>query len=172
MDKKKQLTRSLFFLLLQVNFPFWLNADILRGPGNPPTLPVNPTKFFKAAKSFENSTLSIGWTTALDPNSTNSYTDAHVSSMLEDIRKNNVTQMITFPVRAAIAAESQSQMLELLKTISDSTLTIWSSKEDTVNVEKLRNVIETAGLNNVYLDVPRDLREKLHLDNLHSKSTI
>lgn len=156
--------------MLQVDFPFWLNADILHGPGNPSALPVDPIRFFRIAKQYENSTLSIGWTTAHDRGSSDSYTDSQINSMLEEIQKNDVKQSITFPVRAAIAAESERQMLQLLKAIPDSTLTIWSG-EETVNVEKLRRVIETAGLNNVYLDVPNDLRAKLHLDSLKSKTT-
>lgn len=154
--------------MLQIDFPCWLNADILKGPGKPTARPVDPTRFFKTAKYFENSTLSIGWTTTYNFHSARSYTDSHINEMLEEIRKNNVTQPITFPVRAATAAYSENQMFKLLKSVPNSTLTVWTGPDDIVNVEKLRRIIKTAGLNRVYLDAPRDLRQLLDLDDLYA----
>lgn len=122
------------------------------------------------AKKYDEATLSIGWTTGSNFPAT--YTDTHVNEMLRIIRDNNVTQRITFPVRAAIAAESGEQMLRLLTTTANSTLTVWSGKEDAVDVGKLRDVIKAAGLDRVYVDVPEELREKLRLDELTSEAAM
>lgn len=90
--------------------------------------------------------------------------------MLETIRINNVSQTVTFPVRAGIAAESLENMKLLLSNVSGSTLTIWSSEGDKVNVTNLRKLISSVGLNRVYVDVPEDLQKQLRLDTISSSS--
>lgn len=155
----------------QITYPFWLNADILAGPVNATTTPVDAAQFLKLAMNFPNATLSIGWTTNYGANfSSSSYTDAQIKEMLETIQKNRVTQAVTFPVRAGIAAESLENMKLLLANVSDSTLTIWSSEGDKVNVTNLRELIRTVGLDKVYVDVPEDLQKQLRLDTLSSSS--
>lgn len=156
---------------LQIDYPLWINADILSGPLNAATIPVDATQFLYLAKQFRNSTLSIGWTTNYGAHfPPTSYSNEQIRDMLETIRKNDVTQTITFPVRAGIAAESLDNMKVLLQNVSDSTLTIWSSENDAVNVTNLRELIKTVGLDKVYVDVPDDLRNQLRLDTLSSSS--
>lgn len=47
-----------------MTFPVWLNADILRGPVDADTEPVDAKQFLSlASKTLPESTLSIGWTT-------------------------------------------------------------------------------------------------------------
>lgn len=158
-------------ILFQIKYPLWLNADILKGPVNATTTPVDATQFLNVSKSFPNATLSIGWTTNYGANfSANSYTDEQIKEMLETIQKNNVSQAVTFPVRAGIAAESLENMKQLLSNVSGSTLTIWSSEGDKVNVTNLRKLISSVGLNKVYVDVPEDLQKELHLDTISSSS--
>lgn len=145
-----------------MTYPVWINADIVNGPVNATATPVNPEKFFSAAKNFTNSTLSIGWTTNYSGNGTAIYSDKHVDDMLKTIRENNVTQSITFPVRASIAAHSLTQMQTLLKNVTDSTLTIWSN-DDIIDVKKLNELIVTVGVNKTYLDIPEDIMKQLTL---------
>lgn len=156
---------------LQIDYPLWLNADILPGPVNATTTPVDATQFLYLAKQFKNSTLSIGWTTSYGADfPPSSYTKEQIDEMLETIKTNSITQTVTFPVRAGIAAESLDNMKLLLQNVSDSTLTIWSSEGDNVNVTNLRNLIKSVGLDKVYVDVPADLQGQLHLDTLSSSS--
>lgn len=147
----------------------WLNADILKGPLNPTTTPVNATEFLSKASAFANLTLSIGWTTSSTVNA--SYTETETKEMLNVIQSSNVTQPITFPVRAGIAAESIDELENLLKNVSGSTLTLWSSDGDSVNVTNLRKLISTAGLDKTYVDVPTSLLTELHLETI-SGSTV
>lgn len=150
----------------QIDFPVWINADIVTGPLNG-SQPVDPTAFLQKASSFSHSTLSIGWTTTFTPNTKISYTDEQISEMLKEIRENNVTQPITFPVRAAIAAESITQMQHLLGNVSSSTLTIWSSvSSDTIDIDNLRELIKVVGVDKTYLDLPDAVLEALHLDTI------
>lgn len=86
--------------------------------------------------------------------------------MVDTITANNVTQPITFPVRAGIAAESIEELKTLLKNVSNSTLTLWSSDGDAVNVTNLRKLIETVGISKTYVDVPSDLLKELHLETI------
>lgn len=72
---------------------------------------------------------------------------------------------ITFPVRAGIAAQSQQNLHRLVNSVSQEnnvTLTIWSSANDAVNVDSLRKLIFSFGLDRVYIDVPevRKFRRK------------
>lgn len=153
--------------MFQFVFPLWLNADILPGPINSKVKPVNPDRFLSGAKKFQRSNLSIGWTTLYgQTNSNGSYTDAHIDEMLHIVGTKGIgiQQDITFPVRAGLAAQSSKTILRLTDKLKDSTLTIWSSVGDPVNVEDLRKLIFTVGLDRIYVDVPEELRKDLHLD--------
>ncbi|XP_050078204.1 protein FAM151B isoform X1 [Anopheles maculipalpis] len=154
-------------------FDTWINADILTGPvDNTGTIPVDATRFFTAARRLGKATLSIGWTTRWGADFTEgSYTEAQVDAMVNVIRANGIDQAgnpITFPVRAGIVANSLTNMIRLycgLKDTNDVTFTVWSSADDAVHVEKLREFIFTLGLDRTYVDVPDDLHRELHLDD-------
>lgn len=151
--------------------PIWLNADIVRGPVNENiTRPVNPEKFFAGCAQFEKAVLSIGWTTEWTSAENNgSYTREETNAMFEAIKNNNVTrsgQPITFPVRAGIAANSLNELQDLMEAVNktnECTLTIWSSQNDFVDIDKLRNLIFSLGFDRVYLDVPEEVSSKLNL---------
>ncbi|PSN44146.1 hypothetical protein C0J52_15662 [Blattella germanica] len=152
----------------QVDFPVMLNADILPGPLNSTTKPVDADQFLTTCvKQFPESTLSIGWTTRygiLIPNA--SYTQEQVMEMEEVLKKNNVTQPITFPVRAGIAAKSADTLTYLKNNTINSTFTIWGSESDPVNVDLLRELIlDVLGRDRVYVDVPKSLMDQLHLSS-------
>lgn len=75
---------------------------------------------------------------------------------------------ITFPVRAGIAALSYDSLHELVAAVNQTnnvTITLWSSANDNVNVEMLRKLIFSFGLDRVYIDVPHELYEQLDLSN-------
>ena len=149
----------------------WLNADIVQGPVEDTKDPVNPVTFLEACRQYPNATLSIGWTTKWGSDyTTGQYTQAQVNRMKEVITDNKVPEArspITFPVRAGIAAQSKFVLHDLLNTINETnavTLTIWSSAGDSVDVDKLRDLIFSVGLDKVYVDVPEELADKLRLN--------
>lgn len=74
---------------------------------------------------------------------------------------------ITFPIRAGIAAQSLKEITDLVRSVketNDVTLTIWSSANDSVNIDLLRKLIFSFGLDRVYVDVPEEVSSRLDLD--------
>lgn len=67
---------------LQINFPVMLNADILPGPVDSTTKPVDADTFLDlCVRLFPTSTLSVGWTTRYGGLIFNgSYSEEHVSN--------------------------------------------------------------------------------------------
>lgn len=151
-------------------FPVFLNADIFAGPVSADRPNVLPHTFVDAAKSYENLTLSVGWTTKTEggntANQTKGYTDDHVNTAIEVLKDKKLSQPITYAVRANFAALSEPQMVKLVNStdVKNATLTIWSSEDDAVNATLLSNLIKKVGVNNVYLDVPSKLKSQLKLD--------
>lgn len=152
-----------------MNYPVWINADIYRGPlNNTLTTPVDADIFFNGTKSLHNATLSTGWTTRWGADFTDgAYTEEQVDEMIKGFKTNDVRNPITFPVRAGIAAQSIKQLDYLYQSLNKTnsvTFTIWSSDDDFVDAEKLREMIFHFGLDKVYVDVPAALSERLRLD--------
>ncbi|KQS70724.1 protein FAM151B [Drosophila erecta] len=153
--------------------PVWINADILSGPVDQNrTVPVDADRFFAGCMRYKQAVLSIGWTTNWGADFRDGeYTQDQCDAMLESLTANNVLstgQGITFPVRAGIAANSEDQLHRLVAAVNEtnnSTLTVWSSAGDYVDVEKLRKLIWSFGLDRVYLDVPEELAAQLELGN-------
>lgn len=159
-----------------MTYPIWINADIISGPVEQNrTVPVDPARFFAGCNRYKQAVLSIGWTTNWGADFRDgAYTQAQCDDMLKAINDNNVTstgQPITFPVRAGIAANSAQQLHSLVAAVNEtneSTLTIWSSAGDYVDVTLLRKLIFSFGLDRVYLDVPEELASQLDLGNVGS----
>ncbi|KAG5331013.1 F151B protein, partial [Acromyrmex charruanus] len=156
--------------------PVILNADILRGPVNATIPLVNATEFLQeASKVIPNSILSVGWTTKYEKefNITESrYNMKQLKKMIEIVTENHINLPVTYPVRAGFATNDIDGMKALLKNTTSTggaTLTIWSSKDDYVDVAKLSKLIKELGTDKVYLDVPEDLRKQL---NFSSASTM
>lgn len=115
---------------LQASFPVWLNADILPGPVEATATPVDFTRFLtKAKEQYPELTLSLGWTTrwgkGLDGKHVDDdqamYSEKNVNDMINSITSVNVTQPITYAVRAAFVAHSLDNLKNLLnKTASES----------------------------------------------------
>lgn len=161
------------FFFCQMNYPVWINADIVAGPlDNVLTTPVDPIRFLAGAKQLPNAVLSIGWTTRWGPEFTvGTYTQAQVTAMVNAIKSNGIAESgheITFPVRAGIAAQSHDQLHELAAAINATnkvTFTIWSSANDMVNIDALRKFIFSFGLDKIYVDVPEEVSSRLDLGN-------
>ncbi|KAJ9576494.1 hypothetical protein L9F63_006643 [Diploptera punctata] len=150
----------------QLDFPVMLNADILPGPVASATTPVQADKFLQlCVKQFPESTLSVGWTTQYGGLIfTGSYSQEQVDEMEETLKRNMVTQPVTFPVRAGLAAKSASTLVKLKDNIANSTFTIWSSDGDYVDVDLLRTlIVDVIGRDRVYVDVPTKLMNQLNL---------
>lgn len=82
--------------------------------------------------------------------------------MLDVLKENKVTQPVTYPVRAGLVANDIESVKKLLENITSSTLTIWSSEGDFVDAAQLSKLIQQVGTERVYLDVPQELKNKLH----------
>ncbi|XP_011637578.1 protein FAM151A [Pogonomyrmex barbatus] len=93
------------------------------------------------------------------------YSTEQIKNMIDTLTENHVTQPVTYPVRAGLAANDINAIKALLKntTFTNATLTIWSSEGDSVDAAQLSKLIKEVGINKVYVDVPGDLRRKLDL---------
>lgn len=71
-----------------MNYPVWINADIIAGPvNNINTVPVDPVRFFNGVKQLPSAVLSIGWTTLWGSDYTEgSYTSEQVLRMVNAIK--------------------------------------------------------------------------------------
>jgi hypothetical protein len=153
------------------DYKLFINADLFSGPvNNTATLPVDPNVYFTESKKFTKAILSPGWTTRwfTEPND-GSYTREQIDTMIDSIRSHDVKNHINFPIRAGIAANSLTELTYLYNSLKDSneiTFTVWSSfiTTDYVDIENLRKVIFTFGIDKVYIDVPEVLYNQLQLD--------
>ncbi|XP_050573991.1 protein FAM151B isoform X1 [Bombus affinis] len=156
-------------------FPVFLNADIFPGPVNASTTAVvDPKVFVSEAMAFPEYTLSVGWTTRYGTNDNvteGQYTEQQIQNMTNFLKEQKVTQPITYPVRAGLAANNTKVIKSLMENSSfarNVTLTVWSSEGDKVDAEALSTLIRDIGVKNVYVDVPQDLMNKLHLSGASS----
>ncbi|KAF2360439.1 Protein of unknown function DUF2181 [Trinorchestia longiramus] len=155
----------------RINFPVWLNADIISGPVDAPGQPIDPDTFLPlCVEFFPEGTLSLGWKTRYTHanDSEARYTTQQVKAMTDAIERNFVTQPITFAVRAAFVELSLDILSWLLDAVPDSTLTIWSSESDVYNIEALVWLQENVGASVVYYDLPTDQRRQF--DSLRPRS--
>lgn len=152
----------------QPPYSLWLNADILEGPCSHSRKPVDPTRFLNLCRvNFPEATLSPGFTTGLpdqpdDPLS--QYTWEQVKLMKSTLEQHNCikTQLITFPMRANLSSNSVDQLIWLLNQINRSTLTLWGSDSlSRGQLDNLRILMEKAGQDKVYLDLPDDISSQL-----------
>lgn len=137
--------------------------------------PVDPVRFLSACRVYPSATLSIGWTTNWGGDFTvGKYNMEQMMAMKNAIITNKVEEArspITYPVRAGIAAQSKDNLMDMVSTFNatnDCTLTVWSSAGDSVDVEKLRDLIFSVGLDKVYVDVPEELSSQLRLNGASS----
>ncbi|XP_049722798.1 protein FAM151B isoform X3 [Elephas maximus indicus] len=94
--------------------PVWINADILPGPNGSGKV-VDAKLFIDTVTSFfPDVTFSLGWTTGWHPQKVN---EGYSWPMVEEMEYicHELSQPVTFPVRAALVGQSCSQLLWLLK---------------------------------------------------------
>jgi len=110
----------------------WLNADVLKGPGTH-LAPVPVDRFLDACDQLPHATLSLGWTTGWSPFAKVVYDDAHVNEMVTLLEARREIQgfkrHVTFPVRASLVNSSWNALARLLRTVPDSSLTLWTADE-------------------------------------------
>ncbi|XP_075225475.1 protein FAM151B [Lycorma delicatula] len=159
----------------EADFPIWLNADVAPGPVASTVKPVDPDYFVSTVvKKFPSALLSVGWTTRFGGDiQTGKYTDENIANMTDILSRNSVIHRVTFPVRAAIAANSGTELTGLVRSsVPGTTLTIWMSNDsDKVNVEALKYLILDLGRDKVYLDLPAGLIQELNLNNNNSAAS-
>ncbi|XP_071519735.1 protein FAM151B isoform X2 [Panulirus ornatus] len=142
-----------------INFPLWLNADILKGPVENDDEPVDANQFLTwCAESFPQATLSVGWKTKFTSadDSAGAYTEEMVKEMLGTLEANGIAQPVTFPIRAAFVGRSLEPLEWLLDNVPDSTITVWSASSDDIDVHALVVLRDNIGPDSVYFDLPED----------------
>uniref|UniRef100_A0A8C3A9Y2 Family with sequence similarity 151 member B n=1 Tax=Cyclopterus lumpus TaxID=8103 RepID=A0A8C3A9Y2_CYCLU len=98
----------------RLNRPVWINADILSGPGGQ-ARPLEPQAFLSSVTTLPPHTvLSLGWTTGWTAGTENKGYSWDMVCAMEDICK-PLKHPVTFPVRAALLAQSFSQLSWLLQ---------------------------------------------------------
>ncbi|KAK2581277.1 hypothetical protein KPH14_008067 [Odynerus spinipes] len=156
----------------EFNVPLFLNADILPGPVEATATPVDSKSFLSGAiEAFPESVLSVGWTTRYGSEfniTEGQYTKEQIQKMIDTLSERKVSQSITYPVRAGLAANDISAIKTLMENSSsfgNVSLTVWSSHGDHVDTKKLSELIKTIGVDKVYVDVPEDVWNKLDLNS-------
>ncbi|KAM4872975.1 protein FAM151A [Thomomys bottae] len=137
----------------RVQRPVWINADIVRGPNVPISIEVNATQFLALVQEkYPEATLSLGWTTLyvpLSPN--NTYTQAMVEKMQGLV--GNLSQKVTFPLRAAMVRAAWPHFSWLLDQSDRYSLTLWQGANDPVSVDDLLYIRDNSAAHRVYYDL-------------------
>ena len=140
--------------------PIWLNANIFSGPCNDGSCnPLDPQVFLTlCAEYFPTATLSLGWTTSEYLSTDNDYYEWSFVQPVEHLLS-DITQPVTFPVRANLVRKSWKQILWLLSLSQNYSLTIWSAVHDTPNMKDLvalRNAV--LDKSRIFYDLPPNQR--------------
>ncbi|XP_005398582.1 PREDICTED: protein FAM151A [Chinchilla lanigera] len=137
----------------RVQRPVWINADILRGPNNAISIPVNATQFLALVQEkYPRTTLSVGWTTLYAPPL---FTSPYTQAMLEEMQAlvEAVPQKVTFPVRAVMVRAAWPHFSWLLDQSDRYTLTLWQGTTDSVSVDDLLYIRDNTETHRVYYDL-------------------
>ncbi|XP_071392175.1 protein FAM151B [Centroberyx affinis] len=140
--------------------PVWINADILPGPGGK-AVPLDPAPFLAAVGTLSSdAVLSLGWTTGWTADTDNpGYSWDMVREMEEVCRI--LKHPVTFPVRAALLAQSFSQLKWLLQQSDRYSLTVWTGQNDKFPVQDLLLYREEFDKSRIYYDLPDSQRTEL-----------
>ncbi|KAM4745041.1 protein FAM151B [Anableps anableps] len=149
-------------LLTEPDFPVWINADILSGPGGK-TRPVNSQAFLSVVSVLPAQiVLSLGWTTGWTAGRNNpGYSWDMVHVMEEKCR--DLKHPVTFPVRAALLAQSFSQLSWLLQQSDRYTLTVWTGQYDEFALQDLELYRKDFDVSRIYYDLPNSLKAELSM---------
>ncbi|KAM9360558.1 protein FAM151B [Symphorus nematophorus] len=142
--------------------PVWINADILSGPGGQAT-PLEPQAFLSAVETLPADTvLSLGWTTGWTAGTDNPGYSWDAVRAMQDICR-SLKHPVTFPVRAALLAQSFSQLSWLLQQSDRYTLTVWTGQNDTLTLQDLLPYRKQFDISRIYYDLPESLRTELSM---------
>ncbi|XP_040010105.1 protein FAM151B isoform X2 [Xiphias gladius] len=140
-------------VLADLSRPLWINADILSGPGGR-ARPLEPQAFLSAVRTLPTDTvLSLGWTTGWTAGADIPGYSWDMVHVMEEICK-TLKNPVTFPVRAALLAQSFSQLTWLLQQSDRYTLTVWTGQNDTFIPEDLLPYKKEIDISRIYYDLP------------------
>ncbi|XP_053277709.1 protein FAM151B isoform X1 [Pleuronectes platessa] len=155
-------------VLPDLSCPVWINADILSGPGGRAT-PLDPHAFLSALTTLPTqAVLSLGWTTGWTAGTDNPGYSWDMVHGIEEICR-SLKHPVTFPVRAALLAQSFSQLTWLLQQSDRYSLTVWTSQSDIFSPQDLLPYRKNVDISRIYYDLPDCQRTELSLtggDNL------
>ncbi|XP_035515182.1 protein FAM151B [Morone saxatilis] len=148
--------------LAEPSRPVWINADILSGPGGQ-ARPLEPQAFLSAVRTLPTHTvLSLGWTTGWTAGTDNPGYSWDMVHAMEEICR-TLKHPVTFPVRAALLAQSFSQLAWLLKQSDRYTLTVWTGQSDEFTLQDLLPYRREFDSSKIYYDLPDSLRTELSM---------
>lgn len=152
-----------------------MHADVLTGPGgNGGSRPVSPGRFIDQIKKLDNVVLSLGWSTIWDSNSKDVYTKQHTVGMESILSYTELDTPdykelpINFPINAAYALKSQDVLksfYDRVKKTNAVSYTLQSNKGDEVVIADLKKFIQSYGIENIYIDLSKDISSELNLSN-------
>lgn len=144
--------------------PIWFSADVLPGPCQKETFcgdAIDPHIFLSlCAKYFPSAILSVGWTTGKHISVEKDRYEWYFVQPMKDLLM-DVSQPITFPIRANMIGNSLEQITWLLSLSDQYTLTIWSTTFDKPNMKDLvalRSKVQNK--TKIFYDLPSDQEMK------------
>ncbi|XP_076005432.1 protein FAM151B isoform X2 [Genypterus blacodes] len=147
-------------VLDECSCPVWINADVLPGPGGK-NAPLDTQAFLAALQNASrHAVLSLGWTTWWTAGADNPGYSWDMVHEMEQICR-NLSQSVTFPVRAALLPQSLPQLKWLLQQSDRYTLTVWTGQNDTFRVEDLLQCRKEFDISRIYYDLPESQREQI-----------
>uniref|UniRef100_A0A3P9HAX8 Family with sequence similarity 151 member B n=1 Tax=Oryzias latipes TaxID=8090 RepID=A0A3P9HAX8_ORYLA len=156
-------------VLSEKMFPVWINADILTGPGGRAN-PLKAESFLSATADLPpHAVLSLGWTTGWTAGAENPGYSWDMVQEMEQICR-DLPHAVTFPVRAALLAQSLPQLCWLLQQSDRFSLTVWTSTEDQFSLQDLRSYRSRLDVGKIYFDLPDSVRAELIRINISFQS--
>uniref|UniRef100_A0A1A8G2L0 Family with sequence similarity 151, member B n=1 Tax=Nothobranchius korthausae TaxID=1143690 RepID=A0A1A8G2L0_9TELE len=147
-------------VLAEPSCPVWINADILSGPGGK-ARPLEAQAFLSAVSGLpDHIVLSLGWTTGWTAATENPGYDWNMVHAMERICR-DLKHPVTFPVRAALLAQSFPQLSWLLQQSDRYTLTVWTGQSDAFTLQDLLHYKAEFDISRIYYDLPDPLRKEL-----------
>ncbi|CAG5917861.1 unnamed protein product [Menidia menidia] len=153
-------------LLAEQKLPVWINADVLCGPGGR-ARPLEPAAFLSAQGGPV--TVKGSWLTG-GPRVCAGYSWEEVHRMEEVCE--SLPNPVTFPVRAALLAESFSQLSWLLQQSPRYTLTVWTGEKDDFALRDLLPYRQEFHLSRIYYDLPDPVRTQLGMASRHQSTDV
>ncbi|KAM6944644.1 protein FAM151B [Lycodopsis pacificus] len=148
--------------MYQPDRPVWINADILSGPGGQ-ARPLDPQAFLFSVKTLPSHTvLSLGWTTGWTAGTDNAGYSWNMVRVMEEICR-GLKNPVTFPVRAALLAQSFAQLSWLLQQSDRYTLTVWTGQNDEFTLQDLLPYKEEVDIRRIYYDLQDSGRTELSM---------